>query len=201
MIEAVLVSLAGAALALAANTLSPRGLALSRNYFPPGITKGTPHTTILPPPHNGRPTNEVSTAQWRAAQIREMGLQSMDYDQAVRLFRDPRFAQEKVVFIDARDGEQYRAGHVPGALEFDAYRPEAYLAVVLPVCQSADQIVVYCNGGDCEDSQFAAITLREAGISGVKLFVYAGGFSEWTATGLPVETGARNSGILRQTTR
>jgi rhodanese-related sulfurtransferase len=200
VIETVLVILAGAALALAANVVSPRGLALRRNYFPPGI-EGASRTAILPPPASGPPTNEVAVPQRRAAQIREMGLQSIDHDQAVRRFGDPRFAQEKVIFIDARDEEHYRAGHVPGAFEFDPYRPERHLAAVLPVCQLADEVVLYCNGGECEDSLFAAIVLREAGLPGERLFVYEGGFSEWTTNGLPVETGERNSGILRQATK
>jgi rhodanese-related sulfurtransferase len=60
------------------------------------------------------------------------------------------------------------------------------------------KVVVYCSGGECEDSEFAAIMLRDAGVPRDILFVYAGGILEWKATGLPVETGARLSGeILR----
>lgn len=184
--EGLLVALAGVLLALAANAVSPRGLALTRN---------------LPTPRNNLPTTQVPTAQQRAAQLRAAGLKSMDLDQAVQRFRDPRLAQEKVIFVDARDEERYRAGHVPGAFELDPYRPEAYLAVVLPVCQAADEIVLYCHGGDCEDSELAAVTLREAGIPGERLHVYMGGLAEWAALGLPVETGARNSGVLRQPTK
>jgi rhodanese-related sulfurtransferase len=58
--------------------------------------------------------------------------------------------------------------------------------------------VVYCNGGECEDSEFAAIMLRDAGVPREMLFVFAGGIVEWKAAGLPVETGPRGSGQLLQ---
>jgi rhodanese-related sulfurtransferase len=57
--------------------------------------------------------------------------------------------------------------------------------------------VIYCNGGDCDDSESAAITLRDVGIANPKLFIYTGGITEWTTNGLPVEIGGRNSGNLR----
>ena len=56
--------------------------------------------------------------------------------------------------------------------------------------------MVYCTGGDCEDSEFSAVMLRDAGIPAERLQVYAGGFTEWTALGRPVETGPRNSGAI-----
>ncbi len=98
------------------------------------------------------------------------------------------------MFIDARDESHYLEGHIPGAHEFDPYRPEKYFADVLPLCQSAAQIVVYCNGGDCDDSEAAAILLRDVGIPNSKIFVFGGGLPMWKTNGLPVETGPRNSG-------
>jgi rhodanese-related sulfurtransferase len=106
-----------------------------------------------------------------------------------------------VVFVDARDDQHYQEGHVPGAYQLDHYRPEKYLAPVLLVCQTAHQIVVYCNGGDCEDSEFTAITLRDAGILREKLLIYGGGLTEWLTNGLPVEIGPRNSGNLRNASK
>jgi rhodanese-related sulfurtransferase len=138
----------------------------------------------------------LSPAQVLAAQMKEKRLQLMDGRQATRSFHDPRFQQNLIVFIDARDESHYQQGHIPGACEFDPYHPEKNFATVLPVCQKAEQVVVYCNGGDCDDSETAALLLRDMGIPNQKLFVYGGGITEWKTNGLPVETGARNSGIL-----
>jgi rhodanese-related sulfurtransferase len=132
-----------------------------------------------------------------AAQLRAKGLGLVESEQAARLFADPRYASELVLFVDARDDRHYQEGHIPGAYQFDHYRPDNYLPTVLPACQNAEQIVVYCTGGNCEDSEFAALTLRDAGVPPERLFIYAGGMTEWATNGLPVETGARKSGTLR----
>jgi len=120
----------------------------------------------------------------------------MGSNEVVQLFRDVRYEQGLVVFVDARDDAHYQAGHIPGAWQFNHYRAENYLDAVLPVCLNAQQVVVYCTGGECEDSEFAAIMLRDAGVPGEKLFVFTGGFTEWAGNKLPVETGARLSGQL-----
>ena len=199
LLEAVLVAVIGAIFGLAANQVSPRGLALTRNYFPAGTGRLLPRLSPAPAPPNVAGTNSmpIDSAQLLAAELKEKGLQLIDRLQAVQLLHDPRFKQNLVVFIDARDEQRYREGHIPGAYEFDPYRPEKYFAAVLPVCKAAEQIVVYCNGGNCDDSETAAVLLRDIGIANRKLLVYGGGISEWTAYGLPVETGERNSGKLR----
>ncbi len=66
------------------------------------------------------------------------------------------------------------------------------------MAQIAERVVVYCNGGNCEDSELAASLLRDAGIPAEKLQVYLGGFTEWEAQGMPVEIGVRSSGQLRE---
>jgi 3-mercaptopyruvate sulfurtransferase SseA len=135
-----------------------------------------------------------AAAEDALARLREKGLQVVDSKQAHELFQDPRFAQGLIVFVDARNDEHYQQGHIPGAWQFDRYHPENYLPAVLPACQLAQQVVVYCAGGDCEDSEFAAVFLRDsAQIPGEKLYVFAGGWNEWTERRLPVETGGRKS--------
>jgi len=196
--EGVLVAIVGAAIAFAANAVSPRGLVLTRNYFPKAVTVAGPAPAALPAELGPAGTNAVAVAppQPVVASLDAESLQRADIDQAAALFRDPRYQAELVVFIDARDEAQYREGHVPGAYQFDHYRPEKQLATVLHVCQLAEQIVVYCTGGDCEDSEFAALALIGVGIPKERFFVYVGGMSEWAAHGLPFEVGERNSGNI-----
>jgi len=191
--EAALVILLGALFAFAANRVSPRGLALSRNYFPEGTGRLMPAV----PPAAGTNTPAVDPTQVLAAELKAKGLQLIAGRQTAELFHDPRRQRGIIVFIDARDEQRYRAGHIPGAYEFDPYRPEKYFSAVLPVCQGAEQIVVYCNGGDCDDSETAAILMRDIGIANRKLMIYGGGITEWMTNGLPVEAGGRNSGEVR----
>jgi len=191
-----MVAVVGAGLAFAANSLSPRGLSLSRNYFPGGHATGS--AMGIPLNAAAGQTNPVTGPSFEAlaAQLRQEGLGLADSNEVSRLFHDPRMQQGLVMFIDARDDEHYKNGHIPGAYQLDFYHPGPYLGTVLPMCQVAEQIVVYCNGGDCEDSRHTALFLRDAGIPGTKLLVYAGGIGEWVANGMPVETGERNSGVL-----
>ena len=196
LLEGVVVALAGALFGFAANAISPRGLVLTRNYFPGTARSPLPTATAtqLVPGTGDTNVTVASPAKLLATRLEAKGLQLVDSNQVAQLFRDPRYEQELVVFIDARDDPHYQAGHIPGAYQFDHYRAENYLATVLPVCQSAEEIVVYCTGGDCEDSEFTALTLGDSGIPKERLLVYGGGMTEWTTNGLPVEIGGRKSG-------
>ncbi len=196
--EAILVAVLGAAVAFAANTVSSHGLKLGRNYFP-GATNERVVAPSVPAVSHGEPdfsalTNLIVDEDALAERLKAKGLQLVKREQAVQLFHDPRYQQQLVVFIDARNDEQYQHGHIPGAYHLDPYRPEKYLAAVLPPCQIAEEVVVYCTGGDCEDSQFAAILLRDAGIPIQRLRIYGLGFTDWQSNHLPIEMGERNSG-------
>lgn len=199
-LEAVVVAVVGVLVSFIANALSPRGLVLSRDYFPGAIRPGTSVAARTNASILSGATNAPAAVQLIAARLAAKNLQMVDLAQARELYFDPRYPHGGVVFVDARDDGLYQAGHVPGAHQFDHYRAPNYLAAVLPVCAVAEQIVVYCNGGDCEDSEFAAVTLRESGVPNDKLHIYGGGFTEWSTNGLPVELGARGSGLLREAT-
>ena len=187
---------AGAVFAFSANWLAceltkDKGLKLTHDYSERG-------SNTVPAKIVASLTN--SPRQNLEAQLRAEGLHLADSNLVAKLFHDPRVDQDQVVFIDARDNEEYQQGHIPGAYLFNHYHAESYLPTVCPVCQAAQQIVVYCNGGNCDESILAARLLRDLPqIGGEKLFVYAGGITEWTTNGLPVEIGDRRSGKIRQT--
>jgi len=201
-IEGFCVVVAGTLFAALANAVSPRGLNLGRDYFhlaasgPGKANQPAPSPSPAPPP-----TYANAAFAALAETLRASGLRLVDRAEARRLFLDPRKAQDLVVFIDARPEDQFLEGHIPGAFDFDNYHQEKALGTVVPACQAAWEIVVYCHGGDCEESKFAALTLRDylTGPSRTNLMIYAGGITEWVAAGEPVETGARNSGQMAAT--
>jgi len=197
-VEALGVAVMGAVLAFAANALSPRGLALGRNYFPADHTTNTA-APVLGTNSSAVPTNQPTQLELVATRLKKAGLGLVDRAEVKRLLEDPRYADQRIVFIDARGEEAYGKGHLPGAAEFDYYHPANQIANVLPLCKAAEQVVVYCEGGDCEDSALAAEFLcgPQFGVSTNKVSVYAGGMAEWEASHLPIETGARNSGVWR----
>jgi rhodanese-related sulfurtransferase len=196
VLEAVVVVLAAGVFAFAANEVSPRGLKLARNYFPGGANQP------VAPLQNPRPTvaaantNQEPPVDAVDQRLNDKGLQPVSRAKTVELFHDPRYQQGLIVFVDARNQEHFDDGHIPGAYQLDPYHPEQQLAGVLTACQAADQVLVYCTGGDCEDADSTAILLRDAGVPNQKLFVYGGGYDDWTENHLPVEQGARNSGNI-----
>jgi rhodanese-related sulfurtransferase len=201
LIEGLLVAAAGAVFAFSANWLAclltrhsstPLGLELTRNYFP------SSGSNTVPPNAVSTNTN-IQPQQRLEAQLRAEGLSLADSNLVAQVFHDPRYERDLVVFIDARDNDEYQQGHIPGAYLFNHYHPESYLVTVVPVCQAAQQVVVYCNGGNCDESILAARLLRDLPqVGGEKIFVYAGGIAEWTTNGLAVEIGERKSGKMRE---
>jgi rhodanese-related sulfurtransferase len=189
LLEGLAVAAVGALLAFGANALSPRGLKLSRDYF---------GSRPAPAIQDGRLRTNAQAFAALAARLGTEGLRIADSKEADRLFHDPGYQQDRVIFLDARDDAHYQAGHIPGAYQFDRYYPEKYLTALLPLCQAAEQIIVYCNGGDCEDSEQAALFLASGGVNREKLLVYAGGITEWERNGWPIEAGARGSGERRK---
>ncbi len=179
--SAVLV-LAGLALGLLANALSPRGIALRRDYFPAATSPAAPSSAAATP------------ADARKSSLLQRGVSLLTHDRAAEFFRDPAMAEGRIVFLDARDDAHYEAGHLPGAVQFDHYRLEKHLGAVLAACTVAERVVVYCNGGECEDSELAINDLLELGVPAGKLFLYSGGIAAWTAHGLPRATGPRPHG-------
>ena len=192
LVEALLIAASGLGLGLAGNAASPAGLRIDRDYFP----RGAPTAATAPP--TPAPT-EPSAADVEAealARLAEHGLTGIRFDEAKALFEDPLYKAGALLFVDARHDEDYAAGHVPGALQFDHYHAERYLDAVIAAAPGTSRIVIYCNGGHCEDSEFAATTLKDFVPDASRLCVYVGGIEEWRARGMPVETGERFSGVI-----
>src|SRR6266576_6320998 len=99
-LETALVATAGLVLALAANALSPRGLRLNRNYFPAGEL---PARAGEPAASGPARTKGVPPADATRARLQQHGLQLISSNRVAELFRDSRYEQGLVVFVDARD--------------------------------------------------------------------------------------------------
>ncbi len=185
--QSLAVVLVGISIGLLANALSRRGLSLTRNYFPdtPTAPASAPAAAVTAAP---------ATAPAAERNQTKRGIPLIGHAHAAELFRDPRRAQGLILFVDARNAEVYARGHIPGAHLLDHYRLELYVSDIIGVAHLAQEIVVYCNGGECEDSDLAALDLQQFGVPASKISVYGGGFDEWQRLKLPVEIGARGSG-------
>src|SRR6187200_1669774 len=54
------------------------------------------------------------------------------------------------MFLDAREEADYAAGHIGNALNLPALSFERHLGEVAPMLTPESQLVVYCDGKECE---------------------------------------------------
>ena len=94
-------------------------------------------------------------------------------------------------FLDARRTSVYQQGHIAGARPFSVWESDIDDKVKGFFAEGRDQsqpVVVYCSGGDCEDSHTLAQKLYFVGFDNV--LVYKDGFPDWQKRNLPIHTGA-----------
>ncbi len=86
---------------------------------------------------------------------------------------------EVCLLIDARKMDNYTDGHIPGAYQVDYYQLSEQIEKIRDQL-GVDFIIVYCNGGDCEDSLALAHDLIfEYQVDDFRVWVYEGGYEEW----------------------
>ncbi|MEX1199081.1 MAG: metalloregulator ArsR/SmtB family transcription factor [Pseudohongiellaceae bacterium] len=85
-----------------------------------------------------------------------------------------------VTLLDVRPADEYRSGHLPGAVNL----PMEELDHALEVLPREQEIVAYCRGPYCVLSHQAVQHLRRLGF---RVRRFEEGLPEWRAAGLPVE--------------
>jgi rhodanese-related sulfurtransferase/DNA-binding transcriptional ArsR family regulator len=93
-----------------------------------------------------------------------------------------RLEADSVTLLDVRPEDEFRAGHLPGALNIDVASLEARFSE-LPRDR---EIIAYCRGPYCVLS-FQAVQVLRA--NGFKVRRFQDGLPEWRAAGRLVETG------------
>ena len=119
-----------------------------------------------------------------------------DVQQVVQLYLDGRDQLDPVTFrelrqlirdgkvtvVDVRPAEEFRAGHLPGALSI----PVPELKRRLREIPRGREVVAYCRGRYCVYSLEAVTILRAQGYRARRA---EAGLPDWRAAGLPVRSG------------
>ena len=113
--------------------------------------------------------------------------QDITFDEVATLFGGVKADENFVLFVDARNDDAFRAGRIPGAVQCDRYNLEAQIQPVLARADTAGKIVVYCNGGDCEDSIYLCKEFLDFDLRYDKIYLFAGGWKEWTKNNMPFD--------------
>jgi rhodanese-related sulfurtransferase len=125
-------------------------------------------------------------AESRLAEIDEIvrqfnhGRESMEAVEKQALLE--RVRRSEVIVLDVRPPEEYRAGHIPGAVSI----PLKELCSHLSKLPRRREIVAYCRGPYCVLAVEAVKLLRAKGFRAVRM---EDGVPEWRAQGLPVALG------------
>jgi rhodanese-related sulfurtransferase len=150
---------------------------------PKGKTPAAPATTTTPTPHSPPPTPAKEFTVHPDKPYIEIA------------FNDVKVLHDKnVLFLDARRTSVYEQGHIPGARTYSVWESDIDDKVQKLFAERSDTaaqnlpIVIYCSGGDCEDSHMLAQKLW--GIQFNNVYVYKDGFPDWQQHGAPVHTGA-----------
>jgi rhodanese-related sulfurtransferase len=101
-----------------------------------------------------------------------------------------RRRESGAIFFDARRSAEYRSGHIAGARSLSVWEAGLEAGIQKFFAEGhapGEDIVVYCNGGECEDSHTLAQKLFLAGFDHVS--VYKDGFPDWKKRGLPIHEG------------
>jgi rhodanese-related sulfurtransferase len=150
-----------------------------------------------------RLADEAVFRTWQA--VRTLGERRLaEIDRVVETFLEDRDALEavgaaalmerlsdgNVVVLDVRPEEEYRAGHIPGALSV----PVDVLEAALQSIPKDKEIVAYCRGPYCVFSDEAVRLLHRYGFRARRL---SEGFPEWRAAGYPVEVKQREKEVAK----
>lgn len=99
-------------------------------------------------------------------------------EQAFKLYK------QGIVFIDARESEEYSDDHIKNAVSIPFYEYDDN-AFKLNSIKKEQPIVVYCAGTDCDLSILLGDQLFEMGYK--KTYIFFGGWSEWLDAKYPTE--------------
>jgi len=91
----------------------------------------------------------------------------------------------KTLFVDARDSEAYKEGHVKGAVSLPVDYFYSTGQPFLGKYPTATAMIVYCSGRECDDSHTLAGYLKDLGYTNVRIMI--DGYPGWEKGGYPVE--------------
>lgn len=94
-------------------------------------------------------------------------------------------AQGKAVFIDAREPEEYKKGHIAGARNIPAMEEDQHFPDLVQIPRDT-LIVVYCNNAECHLGRM--LTEFLATMEFKRLFLYDDGWDGWTKAGMPIDS-------------
>lgn len=103
---------------------------------------------------------------------------------SISLLQAKQLHDEGILFVDAREVEYWKDGHIPGAL---VNRNFMELTFKIDSIQGRNKpVVLYCSDDDCGSSEDLAYDLQFSDFT--HLYVFKGGWLEWNNAGYATES-------------
>jgi len=196
ILQVVLLGAVALVLGAVANSVRGSGsLKWTKNYFDRGEAVVPAPEADISPAETPQPSTEDDVVETDAQEtapksaLPAHNFNTISLEEVIRVFESPDTANGLNVFIDARTENAFKEGHIPGAIQCFPFAIEECIDEVLQYATAAFKIVVYCTGGDCEDSIFMCRELLEAGLASDNIYLFEGGWHEWSESDQPIQTG------------
>ncbi|HLX13176.1 MAG TPA: rhodanese-like domain-containing protein [Bacteroidota bacterium] len=137
-------------------------------------TKQIDTTTVVAPLHKHAMEHRDSIA--KAFTKKDNGYSVISLDQVKRLLKEKRG-----VFVDAREPDEFDAGHLPGAINIPYLESENHFNQMMQIPQDT-LIVVYCSSSECPLGRDLIDFMR--GMDFKKVMLYDEGWEGWTKAGM-----------------
>lgn len=95
------------------------------------------------------------------------------------------YEKKNILIIDARERIFYEKGYIKGAINIPYNELEIYPEKFLNLLDKNKDIIIYCEGGYCEESFIVGEILLKYGFKNIS--IYIDGYPEWEKRGLPCE--------------
>ena len=97
------------------------------------------------------------------------------------------FSMNEARFIDSRNVESFKAGHIAGAVNIPYEEAKGTFLMDEFLIPKEMTLVVYCDGDECQSSVGLSRLLHDKGFTDIRVFF--GGWKEWQMESLPIEIG------------
>ena len=100
------------------------------------------------------------------------------------------YENDLAIFIDARPSNDFERGHIAGSFSVPMGAFENGVPIAVDMLDDQRFIVIYCSGGNCEESHLVAEDLAfERPDLANMIHIYVDGYPAWEDAGMPVEDG------------
>jgi rhodanese-related sulfurtransferase len=111
-------------------------------------------------------------------------VQAGDNGQIVGVETAKELFDRGVLFVDVRNDDDYKNGHIPGAIHINV-RESTFEAEFEKAAKKDQEIVIYCRGSSCTRSSLAISKAMKLGFE--RLYRFKKGYPGWKSAGQPIE--------------